>query len=643
MRQAVILAGGKGTRLATILRGRPKPLVEIGGRPLLEIQLELLRRFQFGKVLLLVNYRAQEIEEFCRSKNNFGLDIDFLDDGVPRGTAGALHHAMDRLADRFLVLYGDTLLEVDLERFWAHHEGRTGARMTLLVHPNDHPEDSDLVEIDEFGWVKKVHPYPHPPGACWPNLVNAALYVMEREALEAVHFEGDPVDVAKHLLPSLILEGAKIGGYRSPEFIKDAGTPARLLKVERALASGLVGRMSLVAPQPAVFLDRDGTLIEDLGHATGEPDLHLFEGVGAGIERLNEAGYRTVVVTNQPGIAKGILKISEVEKVHSRMEWLLAREGAYVDRIYFCPHHPERGFEGEIPELKVKCDCRKPGAGLLLKAQQDLNIDLRASWFIGDSTADLGAAKVAGAASIIVETGKRGLDGLFDFDPDFSARDFSDAVQLMLDIYPRIREIARPAMEMASGASIFLGGASRSGKSTLAGVIARESRLGGRRAHIFSLDRWLQDGDERGSGVVERFRVDEILEALCGVLGKQDGGVIEIPAYDRLRRRRGTGRRVVEVFFDDLLIVEGVIAIEVARRMKRLGQTINLRTAESGRKTRIRREYLRRGADSDEIRQVLEVRDTEELEFLDRVGALASIQLSLDPAYQPMEVPERKS
>src|SRR5690606_7308456 len=169
--------------------------------------------------------------------------------------------------------------------------------------------------------------------------------------------------------------------------------------------SGRIQRSSLQDTAPAVFLDRDGTLNAEKVGVRTQRDLELLPGVGGAIRRLNSSHFRTVVVTNQPVLAKGQCTPEELGRIHNKLETLLGRDGAYLDAIYYCPHHPEKGFPGERTELKVACSCRKPEPGLVKKATGDMNLDLRASWLIGDSTADVMAARNAGIKSILVRTG----------------------------------------------------------------------------------------------------------------------------------------------------------------------------------------------------------------------------------------------
>lgn len=430
MAQAVILAGGKGTRLASRLNGKPKPLVDVHGVPLLRRQIETLVANGIHNIVLLVNHAADQIADYV-AQIEVPAKITLIDDGEPRGTAGATLACLDQLEDRFVVVYGDTLFDVDIARMLDVHE-RSGAQASLLLHPNDHPADSDLVEVDAAGWIIGFHSYPHPPGAWLRNLVNAALYVVDRELLEPWVGQMSAGDFAKDLFPAMVAEGARIKGYVTYEYIKDIGTPARLDKAERNLRSGLVGRSRRSVSQRAVFVDRDGTLNHLRGHISRAEDLELVAGAATAIQRLNEAEFRVVVVTNQPVLARGEANVAELARIHARLESELGREGAYLDGIYYCPHHPDKGFAGEVVELKRVCDCRKPAIGMAKAAARDLNIDFSRSWVIGDSTADIAMAKAAGMRSILVATGEGGRDGKYSAEPDFAAPSILEAVNQLI-------------------------------------------------------------------------------------------------------------------------------------------------------------------------------------------------------------------
>jgi len=468
MIQVVILAGGKGTRLKSVSGDLPKPLVPVGGRAILDWQLLHLAACGVTDVLLLTGHGATQIAQFCGDGSRWGLSIQTLVEEQPAGTAGALLTARDHLHPEFVLLSGDMVFDFDLARMLERHR-QSGAAVTLLVHPNDHPHDSDLVEADARGRVVAFHAYPHPCDACLPNLVNAGIQIIKRHVLdggwgresfslsaasshpirqcglpptrkktpdpldsnEPPAAQG-PLDLGKHLFPQLLRQGVYLHAYRSPEYVKDAGTPQRIVQVERDLASGRVGRMSLRTPSPAVFLDRDGTLNEEVHFLSRADQMRLLPGVAQAVARLNASDYRTVVVTNQPVIARGDCDEAELQQIHNRLETLLGNEGAYLDAIYYCPHGPEAGHPGERAELKIACECRKPGIGMIQQAARELNLDLSRSWMIGDKTADVLAAQRAGMRSVLVGTGYAGRDGKYLVQPDFECRDLAEAVDLIL-------------------------------------------------------------------------------------------------------------------------------------------------------------------------------------------------------------------
>ena len=433
MKQAIILAGGKGTRLRERLPDIPKPLVDICGLPLLERQLLLVKQYGFEEVLVLVNHKAGQIEESCASRQSQDIRIKCIDDGHPRGTAGATLAVFDSLADEFLVLYGDTMLEVDLERFHSFHASVPDAAATLFLHPNDHPYDSDLVDVDDSGNVTGFFPYPREDGHYFPNLVNAALYWIRKNALVPWSRAEGTLDFVKDLFPSMLGRGTRILGYKSSEYVKDCGTPDRLDRVRNDFLSGRIRRSSLKVPQPAVFMDRDGTINREVDHLCSPDQFEVLPGVEAAIKRLNASDFRCCVVTNQPVIARGECSLAALRQIHNKMETLLGRRGAFVDRIYYCPHHPDKGFPGEVAEFKFDCQCRKPKTGMIDQAVKELNILREGSWMIGDSSLDIETARRAGLRSILVETGYAGLDNRASALPDATVPDLEAAVAHILD------------------------------------------------------------------------------------------------------------------------------------------------------------------------------------------------------------------
>lgn len=431
MKQAVILAGGKGTRLKEVSGDLPKPMVPLLGKPLLQHLIEKCVENGITEIKLLISYKKEVIEDYFGDGDQYGATIQYIVEDTLRGTAGALIDALPELDEQFLVVYGDTFFDIDLDSFWLFHQNQVGD-VSIFLHPNDHPYDSDLVEVNSDFRVKKIHTCPH--DMQWrQNLVNAAVYIFNKDALQSVNLISDRPDIAKDLFPLMLESKKKLYGYISTEYIKDMGTPERLFKVENDINSGRVKSLKKQTPKMAIFLDRDGTINQEVNHLSSQEQFELVDGVGEAIRQINMAGILAIVVTNQPVIARGELKESELKVIHNKMDTLLGRHGAYLDRLYYCPHHEDSGFEGEVKALKFDCKCRKPKIGLFIQAKKDLNIILEKSWVIGDSSRDILAAKSAGMKCILVQTGHAGKDGNFAVNPDFVAKDLREAVGLILN------------------------------------------------------------------------------------------------------------------------------------------------------------------------------------------------------------------
>lgn len=616
MRQALILAGGQGTRLASRLNGAPKPLVKIDGTPLLERQLAMLAQHDIDHVLVMANYRTDALAEYCASLHFPAMQVDIVPDkGGPRGTAGAVYDAAHLLAPAFLVLYGDTLLDVDLHRFWRSHLDASlsfGALGSLFLHPNDHPHDSDLVDMDHHGVIQAFHPKPHRAGQWHRNLVNAALYILDRELLDRVAVGCGVVDFGKDLFPAALAQDIPLHGYATFEYIKDIGTPERLDRAEADLRSGKVARSRLGQPQKAVFLDRDGTLNHSAGHIASPAALELIDGVGEAVSRLNRAEYRCVMVTNQPVLARGECDAAGLDRIHAKLETVLGQHGAFLDASYVCPHHPDKGFPGEVPELKKICDCRKPAPGMVLRAQVDLGIDLAQSWMVGDSAADIGAARAGGVRSILVRTGNA-VATMLPVEPDYEVADLPAAVSLILDQHQALREMLRPIVDsLGAGMTVRIAGQSRQGKSLIASVL-REMLAG--RGHVTAhvrLDRWLLPPERRQPGAAPRDRFDWArLTDQLGPWFAGDSLETEMPSYQPGGPARFHGAPL-RLPHDGLLIADGTFAFDVAPDTDRPDMNLFVDGAEPLRLARFLAEYCRRGLTREEAETLYNERRADE-------------------------------
>ena len=440
--KAVFMAGGRGTRISSIASDIPKPMIKIQGKPILEHEIECLRSQGFTDIIITVSYLGNVIVDYfgdgsgisASTGKPFGVKIQYYFEEQPLGNAGALIKIKNKLDDDFLLLNADVLFDIDINRMLRAHQN-SGALATILTHPNSHPYDSGLIVSDNdnvvLQWLTKEYVRPE----YYKNRVNAGIHILSPKVLEGLPVSADmlgtkdengktiKLDLDRDILRPLAGTG-KLCCYDSTEYVRDMGTPERYKAVCKDYVSGIVTGRNLKNPQKAIFLDRDGTINRYVGFLRDIDDFELIDGVSQAIASINQSEFLSIVVTNQPVIARGEVTEDELSEIHFKMETLLGKDGAYIDDIYYCPHHPHKGYEGEIEALKIDCACRKPKPGMLLQAAKDHNIDLVESWMIGDSENDILAGKAAGCKTAYI--------GKENFGQDISGNSLLDVVKIIL-------------------------------------------------------------------------------------------------------------------------------------------------------------------------------------------------------------------
>lgn len=429
---AVIMAGGKGSRLRSITNDEiPKPMVPVDGKPLLEYQVEKLKAYGIKKIVMIVGHLGEKIVDHFKDGKDFGVEIDYIFEKEPLGTAGAFYYLKDKIdAKDFMLVFGDVFFDMDFDRMEDFHF-KNSALTTLLAHPNGHPYDSDLIRTDDTGRVIGFDSKHNVRDYWYDNMVNAGMYIINRKLLDLVK-EPVKTDFEKDILANQVKIGANIYAYHTPEYVKDVGTVDRINATVEELKSGLIQSKNLKNKQRAIFIDRDGTINVSKGFISKADDLELIPGSIEAIKAINKSGALAIVITNQPVIARGECSFEELHNIHNKLKTLLGEKGAFVDDIFYCPHHPDKGFEGEVPELKFDCECRKPKTGMIDEAVKKYNIDLSKSYMVGDSTMDLETARNAGVKSVLVDTGFAGNDGKYDRSCDIEAKNLFDAVEKII-------------------------------------------------------------------------------------------------------------------------------------------------------------------------------------------------------------------
>lgn len=388
--QAVILAGGKGTRLGALAAGLPKPLVPVGGKPFIHYLIAALRRHGFDEIVLLVGPFAAAYEKALGDGSMLGVRVRLVTEDPPADTAGALTLAAPYLSERFLMLNGDSFLDFNMLDLAAREAAEPWLAWLAL---------REVPDVGRYGAVvldgDRVMAFGE-KAASGPGLINAGIYWLDRKVLGEIG--SPPASMERDLLPRLVARGLVRGTAYEGRFI-DIGTPEDLARGGTVLPDW--------ERRPAAFFDRDGVLNRDTGYVHRAADFLWIEGAQQAIKRLNDRGYFVFVITNQAGIARGFYKPEDVETLHRWVNSELGPRGAHVDGFYYCPHHPEGTAEG----YRMVCDCRKPAPGLLLQAMRDWPVRREGSFMIGDKDIDVAAAEAAGIEGLLFD-GRKNLDDI---------------------------------------------------------------------------------------------------------------------------------------------------------------------------------------------------------------------------------------
>ena len=426
--KAVIMAGGKGTRLVEITKDEiPKPMAKMQGKPILQRVIESLKSYGVDEVYITVGHLHEKIEDYFKDGKDFQVKINYLVETQPLGSAGALYYLKDKIEDDFIVCSGDTLFDINIDKMLNFHK-KNNADATLLVRASNHPFDSDLIIQDEncqiLGFDKKnnVRDY------YYHNLANAGFFILNPKTLN--YFETlKKVGMEHDFINALIEKGDRVFAYYSSEYIRDVGTPERFAQSENDLLNGKTWARNYKNKQKAIFIDRDGVINKYKGFIKNQEELEIFDFVYDALKKINKSEYLAIIVSNQPVLARGDCTKDELDQIFKKMETLLGLRGVYFDAIYYCPHHPHKGFEGEVPQLKIECDCRKPKIGMLLKAQEKFNLDFEKCWMIGDTNLDIQTGINAGIKTIKVNSGKVEEEVL---PSTYTTENFASAVDIIL-------------------------------------------------------------------------------------------------------------------------------------------------------------------------------------------------------------------
>lgn len=363
--QAVILAGGFGTRLAHIVKDVPKPMAPISGKPFLEYIIETLEKRGVDNFVVLTGYKAELIEEFFTGKANSIC----VRESSPLGTGGALLNAFEYLQDEFFVINGDTFFDIDFSLLKDFSKDKS---CVIALRFSEDIKRYGFVKINDDFLVQNFTEKGMLPNDMVDGYINGGIYYFKKEILRSFHknFKKDFISIETDIFPELIqskaLYALPLGGC----FI-DIGIPE-----DYSRAQFLIPQWIKKPVKPALFIDKDGTIIVNTEYPSGK-NAQIIPRVIDIIEEYKK-NYHVVMVTNQAGIAKGKFKFDDMFENFDEIQKKL---NIKFDDIEYCPYHKD----GIINDYKKRSLCRKPDAGMILKACEKLKIDLKNSVMIGDN------------------------------------------------------------------------------------------------------------------------------------------------------------------------------------------------------------------------------------------------------------------
>jgi D,D-heptose 1,7-bisphosphate phosphatase len=423
---ALLLAGGAGIRLRPLNDTIPNCLVPLGGRSLIDFWVDTLARAGVTQARINTHSHAEAVRAYIARVNAAGR-LSLVESYEPTvlGSAGTVT-ANANLADDgddIVIVHADNLSDIDLRPLIAFHRDH-GDPLTMVLFRTPNPRACGIAELDEEGRITAFVEKPEQPKS---DLANAGLYVVNAAAYREIAAMS-AFDLGFDVLPQFVgrMRGWVWGGYHLA-----IGTHEALERGRRDVRS-IFPDLPTVSPetlQPAIFLDRDGTLIEHVHYLADPKRVRLIAGAADALRRFRRGGFARVLVTNQSAIARGMLTEEGLHEIHAEMNRQLAAAGASLDAIYYCADAPVSDDRTTVEKTD-----RKPGPGMLRRAAADLKLDLKASWMIGDLVSDVLAGENAGCRSILLESGQttpeetKSLAGRFA-----TAKDLPRAAELILD------------------------------------------------------------------------------------------------------------------------------------------------------------------------------------------------------------------
>jgi D,D-heptose 1,7-bisphosphate phosphatase len=589
VKQAVILAGGRGTRLQPLTDTVPKPMVLLNGKPFLEYLIELLKENGICEIVLLLGYLPEKITEYFGDGSRLGVKITYSISDISDETGTRIKKAEELLQEEFLLMYCDNYLPLNLKKLVDFHEQQK-TMASVTVYTNKDKITKNNVFVDEKGYVIT---YDRTRQAKDLNGVDMGFFILSKKIMEWMPKEN--FSFQNVIIPKLI-EQHQLSGYFVENRYYSIGSLERLPLTEKFLQ-----------PKKVVFLDRDGVINKKPPKAEYVKNWAEFEflpGVIDALALLNKQEYQIYLISNQAGIARGAMTEQDLKIIHENLQKELHKHGANIDGIYYCPH----GWNDN-------CDCRKPKPGMLLQAAREHHLDLTKTYFIGDDERDMQAGNAAGCKTILVT-------------PENNLLSIVQSL-LSLDTYPVVFEALYERYKQSDKPRfiVSIGGCSRCGKTHLAKKIKEDLERKSIACTIISLDNWLLGIDERkgDESVRERFQYQKISHAITRL---QHGETIFPPVYDPktrmiLKKKNDKGISIKE---HGVGIIDGVVALDIKELRDLSDFTIYVETDDVVRKKRLKEFYREdKKCSAIETEQIIKSREIDEVGIIRETKKYADI------------------
>jgi len=575
-------------------------MINFHNKPFLEYLIEMIKENGVKEVVLLVGYLSEKIVEYFGDGSRFDVKIKYSIGGVDDETGTRIRDAENLLNDRFFLLYCDNYLPLDFETY-INFYNRQKTSASVVVYSNKDRFTKNNVSVNQYGIVTKYDKTRKDPDL---NGVEIGFFILEKEKIFKL-MPDENFSFEKVVIPPLV-KNKELSGFLTDQRYYSIGNLERIRITEEFLKTKKV-----------IFLDRDGVINKKAPKADYVKSWEEFEflpGVLEGIRLLKENDYQIFIISNQAGIARGLMTEEDLAGIHNNMISEIEKNGGRIDGVYYCPH----GWD-------ENCECRKPKPGMFYRASREHHIDLSKSYFIGDDERDKIAGEAAGMKTILVDPDNNFMDVVKKI-PNINNHKGGGYEKLINKIIRRYRKAKNERFFLS------IAGCSRAGKTTLAKKIQKDLEDRGIKSKIIPLDNWLLGLDERDGAetVRERFQYKKISEDLTKL---KNGEKVYTRVYDHKSRKITSNKSSNPLYLNkgEVGIIDGIVALDIKSLREICECRIYVEVDDKTRKKRLidfyvnYKKYSFKGA-----KKIIEPREFDEVEIIKKTKKYADIIYELE-------------